>query len=130
MKRSSPETKLLLLATVLIAVGFAIFQTTFSHAESTRIDESSVRPAQDKGTIVARLKDYDPKVEGYGFRNYGGKHDNENDLDAGDLIKLFEPRMSARAAAPSRIVCFTNRLRNGLNSSSRCCRTAIATDWR
>jgi hypothetical protein len=89
MKRSSPETKLLLLATVLIAVGFAIFQTTFSHAESARKDESSVRPAQDKGTIVARLKDYDPKIEGYGFRNYGGKHDNENDLDAGDLIKLF-----------------------------------------
>ena len=89
MKRSSPETKLLLLATVLIAVGFAIFQTTFSHAESARKDEPAVRFTQDKGTIVARLKDYDPKVEGYGFRNYGGKHDNENDLDAGDLIKLF-----------------------------------------
>src|SRR4029079_7693369 len=89
MKRSSPETKLLFLISVLIAVGFAIFQTTFSHAESARPEEPAVRLAQDKGTIVARLKDYDPKVEGYGFRNYGGKHDNENDLDAGDLIKLF-----------------------------------------
>lgn len=88
MKRSSPMLKLLFLATVLIAVGFAIFQTTFSHAESVSSDKPSAT-VQDKGTIVARLRDYDPKIEGYGFRNYGPPYISENELDAGDLIKMF-----------------------------------------
>src|SRR6267154_2391548 len=45
--------------------------------------------AQDqKGTTVAQLK-YEPAIHGYGFRNYGRDHDNENDLNAGNLIAIF-----------------------------------------
>jgi len=87
--KSSPKIKMLLLAAVLIACGLVVIQTTHSNAAFTDRDRLAATTSQDKGTIVARLKDYDPKVEGYSFRNYGSKHDNENDLDADDLIKLF-----------------------------------------
>ena len=47
------------------------------------------RVQDDKGTIVARLKDYDPKIEGYGFRNYGPYEGIESSLAAADLIMMF-----------------------------------------
>jgi len=84
MNTKAPYAKLLLVLLVLAAVGGSIFFCSQSKARA--------RSAQDdKGTIVARLKDYDPRREGFGFRNYGRDHDNESDLDAGDLIKLFGP---------------------------------------
>ena len=33
--------------------------------------------------------DFKPAGNGYGFRNYGRDHDNENDLNPGNLIALF-----------------------------------------
>ena len=87
MKRSSPGT-MLFLALISLATVFILVQTRRSTAETNNklIDSTS---AQERGTIIARLKDYDPKIYGYGFRNYGRNHQNEKDLDAGDLIKLF-----------------------------------------
>src|SRR5207253_9108362 len=43
----------------------------------------------EKGTIVARLKEYGLTVHSYGFRNYGGYEGIESELAVGDLIKLF-----------------------------------------
>lgn len=88
MKRS-PKTKLLFLASVLMTIGLAVCLTTLSNAESARNDKSPAGSSYERGTIVARLKDYDPKVEGYGFRNYGPYEGIESSLDAGDLIKMF-----------------------------------------
>lgn len=87
MKSGSPKKKIVVLSSVLIAACVAISYPQGSTADSS----TTVAPApqDEKGTIVARLKDYDPRIEGYGFRNYGSKHDNEADLNAGDLIKLF-----------------------------------------
>jgi hypothetical protein len=89
MKHRSPKIKLFLLAGLLIAGGMALFQTALSSAKSADGDKPPATTSQEKGTVVARLKDYDPKIEGYSFRNYGSKHDNENDLDAGDMITIF-----------------------------------------
>lgn len=47
-----------------------------------------VRPITPEGKIVASL-DFDPKVDGFSFRNYGGDRDGSEDLDAGDLIRMF-----------------------------------------
>jgi len=38
--------------------------------------------------MIAKL-DFRPSANGYGFRNYGRDHDNENDLNPGNLIALF-----------------------------------------
>ena len=88
MKRS-PVIKLLFLILVLATVGIALFQTRRSTATPAPEHIWTGGVCQDKGKVIARLKDYDPKLDGYGFRNYGRNHDNENDLDAGDLIKIF-----------------------------------------
>ena len=38
--------------------------------------------------MVAHLN-FEPAADGFGFRNYGRNHANENDLNAGNLIALF-----------------------------------------
>jgi hypothetical protein len=81
--------KLFFLASLFIAIGLALFQTTRSNAESARNEKSAARSSQDNATIVARLKDYDPKVDGFGIHNYGRYEGIETELDAGDLVKLF-----------------------------------------
>src|SRR5580765_3312247 len=83
MKRTTPVA-VLFLVLISLTITVILVHTRRSTAES--INKSAT---QERGTIVARLKDYDPTVEGFGFRNYGSKHDNEHDLDAADLIKLF-----------------------------------------
>ncbi len=88
MKRC-PLLKLFVLASLLAAIGFALFQSTLSNAKSAAAETSLAGTSQDRGTIIARLKDYDPKVHAYGFRNYGRYEGIETELDAGDLIKLF-----------------------------------------
>jgi hypothetical protein len=91
MKSYLSRSLLFLFALTAITVGLMLVPR--SAAKSDRPDTRSNSPApraqDDKGEIIARLKDYDPKVHGYGFRNYGRDHDNESDLDAADLIKLF-----------------------------------------
>src|SRR6266481_5692479 len=46
------------------------------------------RSQDEKGKVIASIN-FDPKVDGFGFRNYGGKPEEEGDLDAADLIKMF-----------------------------------------
>jgi len=40
------------------------------------------------GKIIAHIE-FDPKVDGFGFQNYGGAHEGEPELTADDLIRLF-----------------------------------------
>src|SRR6266404_359468 len=81
------------LTLALTAMTTALFwspRSTATSSKSATALVSPLGPVQDeKGTVVAQLKDYDPTIEGYGFRNYGHDHDNESDLDAADLIKMF-----------------------------------------
>jgi hypothetical protein len=86
MKRISPASMLFV---VLISVVITIGLIYAKHSRAEPSDKSITTFPSQEGTIVAHLKDYDPKVYGYGFRNYGHNHANEKDLDAGDLIKLF-----------------------------------------
>ena len=88
MKRNSPKLKLLVLVLAFTAIGICFFQTSRSHATAPRDSESSAALRQDKGTMIAEL-DFRPAGNGYGFRNYGRDHDNENDLNPGNLIALF-----------------------------------------
>jgi hypothetical protein len=89
MKRNSLEVKLLILIFALTAFSICLFQTSRSTANSSPGDNSrAVSSRQDKGTMVARLK-YEPAVHGFGFKNYGRDHDNENDLNPGNLVALF-----------------------------------------
>src|SRR5260221_5251167 len=68
---------------VLTAISVGAFLMTRSTAAV------SGAAAQDqKGSMVAHLK-YEPAIHGYGFRNYARDHDNENDLNAGNLIAIF-----------------------------------------
>lgn len=87
MKRTTPVA-VLSLVLILLTTAVILIHTRRSSAESIN-NSTNASPTQERGTMVARLKDYDPTIEGYGFRNYGSKHDNEHDLDAADLIKLF-----------------------------------------
>jgi hypothetical protein len=109
MKRTSPGATLFL---VLISLTIAVIlvHTRRSTAESS--DNKSVisGSTQERGTIVARLKDYDPTIEGFGFRNYGSKHDNEHDLDARRLIKLFGAENVCESGIAQ--IAFTNQLKN------------------
>ena len=89
MKRHSPEAKLLLVFLALTACGICLVPASRSTANSDRNSKTPVASSrQDKGTIVATL-DFKPASNGYGFRNYGRDHDNENDLNPGNLIALF-----------------------------------------
>lgn len=45
-------------------------------------------PQQPQGEIVASLK-FDPKVNGFGFRNFGENPDYDADLTADDMIRMF-----------------------------------------
>ncbi len=86
MKRQSIISRSLISAAALWLLAACLFWAP----GSTAITKSPTPAGQDeKGTIVARLKEYDLAAHGYGFRNYGRDHDNENDLNAGNLIKIF-----------------------------------------
>jgi len=85
MKRS-PLVKLFFFASLLI---IGLSQATSSNARPAADDKSAIGASQEKGTIVARLKDYDPTVDGFNIHNYGRYEGLENELDAGDLIRLF-----------------------------------------
>ena len=43
---------------------------------------------QEGGEILASIK-FDPKVHGFGFRNFGENPDYEEDLTADDMIRMF-----------------------------------------
>lgn len=47
-----------------------------------------ISPITAEGEIIASL-DFDPQVNGFSFRNYGGDHDGSEDLNAADLIRMF-----------------------------------------
>ena len=89
MKPKSPDLKLLFSVLITVTICIVFFPAQRSTAEPSRSSYREPSSAQDRGTIVARLKDYDPKIEGYGFRNYGPHAALETSLDAGDLITMF-----------------------------------------
>jgi hypothetical protein len=83
--------KSFLLSFALTAVAIGLVLVPGSNAKSDphgRRTNSLLQVQDEKGTIIAQLK-YDPAVDGYGFRNYGRDHDNENDLNAGNLVAIF-----------------------------------------
>jgi hypothetical protein len=45
-------------------------------------------PQPPQGEIIASLK-FDPKVHGFGFRNFGANPDYDEDLTADDMIRMF-----------------------------------------
>src|SRR2546423_14275820 len=61
------------LLTLLLAVSGTLARTLASSAE---------------GEIVATIG-FDPKVNGFGFRNFGKNPDFEEDLTADDMIRMF-----------------------------------------
>ena len=87
MRRHSPELRLAFAGLILLAITILIFHTQRSTASTdARLAE---RPAaQEGGKMVAQLG-FRPAANGYGFRNYGRDHDNENDLNPGNLVALF-----------------------------------------
>jgi hypothetical protein len=93
MKSQANIIKALLWATVLTTITISLTLAPRSTAKSDphggRANSPTAQVQDEKGTIVAQLKEYDPTVAGYGFRNYGRDHTNESDLGAGDLIKIF-----------------------------------------
>ena len=46
------------------------------------------RVQQTKPNILAKIN-FSPKVNGFGFQNYGNEHQWQDDLNAGDMIRLF-----------------------------------------
>jgi len=90
MKHHSIVLQLLFVALALAALTFSP-RLTQSEAEqiSPMVSGRPLSAQENEGKIVAQLK-FDPKANGFGFENYGNDHANwENDLNAGDLIKLF-----------------------------------------
>jgi hypothetical protein len=84
------KSSLYLFALSAIAIGLVLVPRSTAKSNPHGRRTNSVAQVQgEKGTIVAQLKEYDPTVYGYGFRNYGRDHDNENDLNAGNLVTIF-----------------------------------------
>jgi len=56
-----------------------------------------------EGEIIAQL-DFDPKVNGYGFANYGNEAPRhwQGDLGADDLIRMFGPAAVCKSSSASR----------------------------
>ena len=74
MKRQSIISRSLIGAAALWMLAACLFWAP----GSTAINKPPAPATQDeKGTIVAQLKEYDPTAYGYGFRNYGRDHDDE-----------------------------------------------------
>jgi len=86
MKRHSPAVRLVIPVLSLLTIAIVAFYSRPSAASSpTHRVEVTHAP---QGKMIAQL-DYRPAVHGYGFHNYGRDHDNENDLNPGNLIALF-----------------------------------------
>ncbi|MDT5122851.1 MAG: hypothetical protein QOC96_2333 [Acidobacteriota bacterium] len=80
-------SKLLLFAA--ISTIFSIGLAWTSSSEARRNVGAPASPNQEeKGTIIAEIK-FDPKVDGFGFKNYGRDHEGEGDLDAADMVRMF-----------------------------------------
>src|SRR5260370_12782955 len=84
MKSRRIILRLFFCALILATISFGLCLTP----RSTANPSGNPFIQEPKGTIIAQLK-YDPAVHGYGSRNYGRDHDNENDLNDGNLIMIF-----------------------------------------
>ena len=49
---------------------------------------ATIFAAEPRGEIVAEIG-FDPKINGFGFRNFGENPDYEEDLTADDMIRMF-----------------------------------------
>src|ERR1700682_780169 len=86
------KSVIFLFALTVITIGliFAPRSTAKSDPHGGRTNSPRARVQDEKGTIVAQLKEYDPTLHGYGFRNYGPNNELEKAiLRPGDLIKIF-----------------------------------------
>lgn len=70
------------------AVLCLIFLISLALAPASDARRASPGQKEEEGKIIASIK-FDPKVHGFGFRNYGRNHDGEGDLDAADLVRIF-----------------------------------------
>ena len=86
MKRQSIISRWLFATAALSLLAACLFWAAGSTATTNSPD---VAKQDDKGTIVAKLKDYDPAIHGYGFKNYGRDHEGSSDLTIPDVIKIF-----------------------------------------
>jgi len=73
------------MALLLFTISIALFPSSSVKSASRKV--SAEQPGTT-GKIVAHVE-FDPKVDGYGFRNYGPDNEGEEILTAGDLIKMF-----------------------------------------
>jgi hypothetical protein len=85
MKRHSPDLRITFVVLILLVICIVVFQTQRSAASSTA---PAPPTPQEGGKMIAQLG-FRPSANGYGFRNYGRDHDNENDLNPGNLVALF-----------------------------------------
>ncbi|MBI3649661.1 MAG: hypothetical protein HY231_01285 [Acidobacteria bacterium] len=76
---------LCMLALLTFTISIALFTTSTVNSASRIAAEV---PPQAAGKIIAKV-DFDPKTDGFGFRNYGGEHEGEEELTAEDLIRMF-----------------------------------------
>lgn len=67
---------------LLITVAITIMSFIFAPLPN------AAKEHERQGKIIASI-DFDPKSDGFSFRNYGREHDGSNDLDAEDLILMF-----------------------------------------
>ena len=71
----------------VISIVFLIGLLLARTSDASRVSRPSTAPIQE-GKIIASIN-FDPKIDGFSFRNYGGKPEEEGDLDAADLVKMF-----------------------------------------
>jgi hypothetical protein len=86
MRRRSPKFRVAVPLFALLALVTVVFYNRPSNASSPA-EPFAVSHAPE-GKMIAQL-DFRPAANGFGFRNYGRDHDNENDLNPGNLVALF-----------------------------------------
>jgi hypothetical protein len=75
--------RLLWIVTLVLIYGLVVVPVKFASFSETKSPQE-----KEEGKIIAKIG-FDPKVDGFGFENYGNEGDWEDDLTAADLIKLF-----------------------------------------
>lgn len=92
MKKISSAARFCFLRKIAFTVFTLIIIQNLIFAPLTEIAAANDRTRPAKGEIVAKIN-FDPKVNGFGFENYGNDRRNwQDDLTAEDMIRLFGAR--------------------------------------
>ncbi len=67
---------------------FLLFAAFVSLVFFAAVFKVSAQDQEDEGDVIASIG-FDPKINGFGFRNFGENPDYEEDLTADDLIRMF-----------------------------------------